>query len=337
MEKQKNYFPYIDELKGLAMLLMVMAHAMAWCHEDFKFLFLLFAEQNAQQMNASLVFKAIYAFHMPLLFMVSGFLFYNGKFGADDVIAKLKSRCTRILLPYITTGFLQYAYSGNYGCWFLQVLLVVNLIVLAEYYLLNKLKQGVVIELIVHIACFICLHYVSKIQVHPDIHLSYLPSSYMAFVIGVYLKRYVKFCDLVKNDRFSLCVIAVFVLLYCASVMLIIPSQSIIVITGLSVSMCLFLFAVFSKRTESRSLVSRVLQLMGKNSLEIYVLHIFFVPHIHELGEYFLSPIPRVTVVNLQIVYSIIMAGVAISISLALAKLLSYNKYLKLMLFGKTK
>lgn len=336
MDNKKEYFLYIDELKGLGMFLVVMAHALAWSHEDFGFLFHLFAEQDNRQVDASLVFKAVYAFHMPLLFMVSGYLFYSGKFGADEVKKKFKGRCLRILLPYIATGFMEYAYAGRYGHWFLQVLLVLNVLVLVEYFLLEKFKWGRIPEFAVHVALYLCLRYASKIEVHQDIYLSQLPSAYMAFILGLYLRRYAKLSNLVKSDAFSLCMIAVFVFLYGASIMLIIPSQSFFVVNGLSVSMSLFLFAMFSKRKESQSAVGRVLQLMGKYSLEIYVLHIYFVPHIYEIGHYFLSPIPRVTNISLQIVYSSVTAFVAISISLAVAKLLSYNKYLKLVLFGKS-
>lgn len=37
MEKMNTYFPYIDGLKGTAILLMVMAHSLAWSFPDYSF------------------------------------------------------------------------------------------------------------------------------------------------------------------------------------------------------------------------------------------------------------------------------------------------------------
>lgn len=77
MEKVKTYYPHIDGLKGFAIILMVMAHAIAWSYPDISFLSHRFCDMSTLEFNSSFVWKVIYSFHMPLLFAVSGFLFYK--------------------------------------------------------------------------------------------------------------------------------------------------------------------------------------------------------------------------------------------------------------------
>ena len=77
MEEKVSYYPFIDKIKGFAIILVVMGHALAWCHADYSFLLSSFFDITDSQMRASFLWRLIYSFHMPLLFFISGFLFYN--------------------------------------------------------------------------------------------------------------------------------------------------------------------------------------------------------------------------------------------------------------------
>lgn len=72
METAKVYYPYLDVLKGIAILLMVMGHVIIWTL-DKSFIHQLVLSLSGNELYLSLVYKIIYSFHMPLLFFVSGF------------------------------------------------------------------------------------------------------------------------------------------------------------------------------------------------------------------------------------------------------------------------
>ena len=105
----------------------------------------------------------------------------------------------------------------------------------------------------------------------------------------------------------------------------------------MSSSICLYIFSFFC--SQERDNVSKneksILSILGNKTLEIYILHIYFVPMLYPIGEFFLSISSWTTCITMQIVYSLLVSVVAILISLLLANIFSSNKYFKLMLFGK--
>ncbi len=70
-------FDYIDIAKGIGILMVVWAHIMltGWTHEF------------------------IYAFHMPLFFLLSGMLFQRGKY--NSIGAFIVHRAKRLFIPYV--------------------------------------------------------------------------------------------------------------------------------------------------------------------------------------------------------------------------------------------
>lgn len=105
MDKAKIYFHNIDALKGLAILLMVMAHVLAWSYREPNFLNNSLCELEQNQFCAAFMFRLIYSFHMPLLFFVSGFLFYKAiDYNRVTVVKIFTKRIQRILIPYLITG-----------------------------------------------------------------------------------------------------------------------------------------------------------------------------------------------------------------------------------------
>ncbi len=70
---------WIDEVKGFAILLMVMGHAIAWSFEDYNVLQFSPAASLAH-LKAGALWQMIYSFHMPLFFCVSGFFLYKEQY-----------------------------------------------------------------------------------------------------------------------------------------------------------------------------------------------------------------------------------------------------------------
>lgn len=71
MEKR---IEYIDSIRGLAIFLVVMGHAIAWNYGDWQQICVFSPSQPKSYWVGGVVWQVIYSFHMALFFMVSGFL-----------------------------------------------------------------------------------------------------------------------------------------------------------------------------------------------------------------------------------------------------------------------
>lgn len=84
---------YLDIVKGIAMILVFLGHAI----------------QQADAINCydNIIFDVIYSFHMPLFMLVSGYLFWNSYVKNKNSIDTLVLKRTRsLLLPLITFSVL---------------------------------------------------------------------------------------------------------------------------------------------------------------------------------------------------------------------------------------
>ncbi len=153
MVKEDVYYTHLDSVKGLAILLMVMGHAAAWAFDDRFFFHQPMCELSGNELSSSILYTIIYSFHMPLLFFVSGFLFYKDhKFATGEGMKKvIYRRVSRILLPYFITGFILFWFQGTYGYWFLQVLFLLNVLVCFSFYVIQKYNLNIQKQIAVHL------------------------------------------------------------------------------------------------------------------------------------------------------------------------------------------
>lgn len=79
--------------------------------------------------------------------------------------------------------------------------------------------------------------------------------------------------------------------------------------------------------------IQKCLSYIGKRSLEVYVFHLFFVIQLPFVGDFWIrTNLP--TCLTTQIVYSLIVSGIAILLSCAVAVFLKRNKFVSKILFG---
>ena len=87
MDKQRDI--HLDALKGLAIILVVTGHIIAFSHPG--------------TVDKSLLFNLIYSFHMPLFFFISGYLVF-GRFG-PTTSGWIQKKFVQLIIPYTIFTF----------------------------------------------------------------------------------------------------------------------------------------------------------------------------------------------------------------------------------------
>lgn len=107
MESEVRRVGWIDEVRGFAIILVIAGHAIGG----------LSSEIGGGADN--ILHIAIYCFHMPLLFMVSGLVAHENKWeGVKDFKNRIFRMVISLYIPYLLWSYLFWAvryfiYSGN--------------------------------------------------------------------------------------------------------------------------------------------------------------------------------------------------------------------------------
>lgn len=87
----KARIAYIDNLKGFAILLVVIGHIIQFLYCPDKF-------------DSNLIFRFIYSFHMPLFFMLSGMVTSMRLGNVGELRQKIHSRFLQLIVPFVFWG-----------------------------------------------------------------------------------------------------------------------------------------------------------------------------------------------------------------------------------------
>lgn len=240
------------------------------------------------------------------------------------------------MVPYVATGFLLYLYKGVFGYWFLCVLFLTNVIVtlcllLLEHFKLERMRWNILALGMVYL---ILLYYKGTVNFMPD-YTFQMVTCYPAFALGLLLRKYPHLADVMENKFLCIIYLAIYV---SAFVYLNYHSLGERYIEPVMVlSIVLFFFVSFRKMSEASwsGMEGRFLMEIGKYSMEIYILHIFFIIKIPAVGDYILSLDDFPTSIALQSAYSLALAFLAIKLSLYVSKFLSGSELFNKLFFGK--
>lgn len=328
---------YIDALRGLAMLMVVFVHV-----EGFS----VFIEE----FHMSLFRRLCEAVMLPLFFFISGFVIKISS------VQSLISRCTQLLVPALILGLLYTFYIGKdvysfihnvykYGYWF-TVTLSEMLIVLWLIIRLSKTRISLIITLLITSI----LLYLVKVPFNNIVMLDNIADTlclhqlflyFHFFSIGIILAKNRDLLDkLLKNDYIIFCGICVFASsLYIrytytdeqlASNILIYFYRA-VQEPILGYSGIILLFKLFHDNNFiSETIVGKSLQHIGRHTLDIYLLHYFFLPKLPQLGT-FLMQCPNILIeVGLVLFLSVLV----ITCTLACSKVIANNSFLGFFLLG---
>lgn len=338
MEQKVIYYPHLDVLKGIAILLMVMGHVIPWTLGEPLFIQQPLSELYGSELYLSVIYRLIYSFHMPLLFFASGFLFYRAEHhGTNYLKNTIIKRVHRILIPYLVTGTLLYFGRGHWGYWFLQDMFVLNLFVSIIFFIIDFKKVKKWQELAIYITGFILLYIFRKLTPSLEndtdgiIVISRLANYYPAFIMGILCRKYNKFEQLIENKW------VVFISLLCFIGLFILSGYKITGLSSLSsillpLTMIIYLNNFTIKTKTGKGII--LLSFIGKNSLEIYILHLFFIMVFQEIGIFMLSIEHWITSITFQIVYSLTISAISIFLSIITANILKSSNIIKRIMFG---
>ena len=333
---------YIDAIRGFAIILVVMAHAIAWNYPDWHKICLFNQTQPVNIMAGGVVWQVIYSFHMALFFMVSGYLSGNITINAQNIYTRIKGKTIRLLLPYLTTGFFIYLVRGNWGYWFLLSLFEMSVlwIIMAMTLSLINPNKAFWKDILFILCIYGLLRFLLLILPlsFRDINFGAFIKYYLPFCFGVITKRHMIIEDIIRKPIcFTICLIS-FILLFITRYLTDYPliykvvEKADFFCSILAILACTVVFHIFMKGILKKK--EQFFAYIGKVSLPIYILHIVFVMQFSSVGLYILQQ-NVVTSITFQIVYSILLTIVAITCSIMLYKFLCYSKIIRLFFFGE--
>lgn len=310
---------YFDQMKGVAILLVVIGHVM-----QFSF-----------GIPKSNVVDMLSIFHMPIFFFVSGYFIYKESLTLKETASKCLSRARTLLLPYgvfllvwcifSKSNIVDLLMSGGERYWFLNALFVISIIYILWGLIINRITNkymyiGLVLIPIIFIKLFVVLGY--SIEV---ICLSQLDTFAKYFVVGLLCRKFEGLFKALSDNP----------LIYALSFMLFILQWF---LTGRSNFFLITLGAlgaiiVILQSLKNVSVNSRILSwfaLMGRNSLAIYLLHYFFIPDVSAWFKTWIVLNPFIFHLTASLIASI---PIIVS-SLFVSSLINKNVYLKYLLLG---
>lgn len=319
-----NRLPYIDKLKALAMLLVIMGHTFYFCmyHEhDF----------------GNPIFSIICTFHVPLFFFLSGFVINK----APD-LHKFVGKARRFLVPMLVVGLINAALigrikdfflnGGHNGYWYLLTLTIFYLL-LIPFQLTNKMSDKVVLQTNSRLAIAFLIDCALAITIWGIIILiSRIPENYLQpfntwaafaywpfFVIGFICRKYT-LTDIITSKPWisASLLLAVYVLLVTTFFKDInhLPIVLDFIIALIAITALIALFYTFNNST---TFIDRQLLLIGNSTLDIYIYHYFFIRFINLEG---LEQYPILAQIAVTATLSILIAYGSLAIGKVVRRLL---------------
>lgn len=276
---------YIDALRGFTMILVVMTHVSGWVLDSVNSYSSIMAQ-----------------FRMPLFFFISGFVFYkNIVWDKSTLISFMRKKIpVQILTP--TVFLLLYVYIKNfpiigvvtdgfrYGYWFTYVLFIFFVFYISTMFICQWLKlrhaNKEISLLLTGLFCYIVTPFLGY-YVDEKIILLLLVwhwKYFLFFIIGTLVKKHFSYFQQTLDSKNLL--LLVVVLYFCLNIFdKYVMGYNIVanIIVEFVCSICgvCLIFAFFRKYSSAftkEKVLGRALQYVGRRTLDIYLLHYFFMP-----------------------------------------------------------
>ena len=318
-----NRIQYIDRLKGLAILLVVIGHLMAFCTGG---------EYNP-------IYEIICSFHMPLFMFLSGIVIAHTPLKDINYLGK---KAARFMLPMICLGLL-FTFTGGKdlssfiadryknGYWYLYVLTIFY-VVMYVYSKLPSVKHRWVLDiayLVVWQIAFMVADRLLGEKMSDMSDISMCKGYWVYFFLG-YMTRRHKWVEWLSehNWAFTLALVSYVPLLYSYETGLVVRFGQVLPLTAI-----IILVFLFRLREHETSRVEQSLSTIGRSTLDIYVLHYFVLriidltdasSYLHQSSNYLLEFIMLVAM-------ALVVSGVCITVG----KVLRQSDIIRRVVFGE--
>ena len=308
MDKPVVRETYLDIIKGIAMLIVVMQHVGGRLNEGLTFLCKV---------------------DVPLFFIVSGYLAMKSNIDfRQDFVKKTK----RVALPFVAAllfAAVWYDLSiatvvtdiGKCGYWFLQCLFLFFVMFYGIVKISNSRrwnhKSLIIISIIVE-AALLALSKYAPASVDNIMGISYMARYFPSFMMGAIVRKY-SLMRLGKLTGSVLLVVTCIAFTYKGSSTNV---SFLLHVAGYASASLLLFFCIKSVENELPGLIKKLFCMIGKNSLSIYIIHFYFVTHIPSATGLF----------ALDIVFVLCVSLVIVLLSIALQRLFSTTTYLSKVL-----
>lgn len=347
----KQRLLYLDAIKGLAILLVIMGHI----H--------IFAARAAHPMY-SYFMAFIKAVHMPLFFLIAGYFSQRPVSTLSQLGRYLKDKTLRLITPALfflglltlwNRGTIDLSLKGLVEAhyWFTPALFIYFLVFLLQRWVIDQIvghlgaKASKALELGLHGAATIALYYtLTELPLYRSSFCSLdlerlrvtMACLYPYVVIGFLIGR----LELLPRLRSHSAGLTSFVLLVVSIGILRYHSYDTPYLSyGLwhndrlmALSFFAFLVYTFGLMTEGSSKVGKAFVFLGNWSLPIYLVHYFFIPILPPLDTLLPALAPSA---RLPLELLLYFAGALVTLlpTLALIYFLKFNPYLDFFLFGE--
>ena len=293
MEQSKpNRIGYIDALRGMAMILVVYFHIAAYGFGSYEIGYNDIIER----------------FRMPTFFFISGWLFYKaGRIWNREAITGMIRK--KFMVQIVPTAVFMLLYlmmfslmdvssfgSDKKGYWFTFVLFEYFVIYIMAESLFNRQDstQGEMRVLIVMLIFSICAFYYAKYYIHYAVELgvwkdllgffSFVKIRHIIFFwIGTFVRRHFdQFIQLTNNRYITAILIGLFTAIIVWPTVLSISGVEYIayLVAGVSGTViCFTFFRIHAQHFSQETWYGRSLQLIGRRTLDIYLIHYFVLPY----------------------------------------------------------
>ena len=240
------------------------------------------------------------------------------------------------------TGFLALLIRPTFGYWFLFSLWTLQIISVLVSFLMEKLNRNnhLLIDFLILLVFYLFTNYILTLPQlkNPVCNLGQCSGFFISFFVGFMFRKYEKLRNIVEG-KFMLFLV-LFIVLFCTQYYKGENTVANIVIKGIKYLNDYSLTAIVGSlmvieffRMGVNKKVESFFSYLGKNTLEIYVLHVFFVIQIPQVGEFWLNTNLQ-TCITSQIVYCALVSVISIAISIILAQFLKRSRLLSSLMFG---
>lgn len=337
---EKKRFEYIDAMRGFTMLLVVYGHVNLFSyHVDW-----------------GMYAKALGTFRIPLFFFISGFVLYKVSriWNTSTLMDFLKGKFMVQIIPTLFFFVLytkMFTGGGSFfeklcdpyksGYWFTISLLEFFVIYGVTSWMAQKLKikDTWLFALVIPTICFVVFYsrYIPE-KISGLLQTTHL-GNFVFFYFGILVRKYFQlFLDITNKGIWMSLIIGIWffnVLFIDDNTLGGCPhfvGLLLRVVNGiLGLTLCFCFFRRYEQTFTRETRIGRWLQYLGRRTLDVYLLHYFFLPrHLDMVGDFFVkNPNP-----TLELFCTLAISVMVVSLCLITSSVMRLSTWMSRYLFG---